>query len=471
MEKRHMPGLLMLLSMLSLLILQGLWLRAEYHSAADSFSRETNLLYRATVQQMHDSLSFRFFRVLLEEKEDAGDSLRSEDSHRTIVISRGSAKPNEGAKDTAQIHPDSLNLEGTVHIPWRGSPWELMRTLPDVLHFHADTLSRQFEKALLASGIPLPFEIISKEMPWGIGSQRPNLESPEPPPFITSYMPVYHAFYAARFEEVRPWLLRQIYPQIGFSAFSTLIILLSFVLIYRSLHIKQRLIEQKNDLIGNITHELMTPVATAKVALEAIRRFDVMKDADKTREYLDMASHELNRLGMITEKILRVSLLDQDREKRMLPKRKLDLNNLVGQVADSFRLPAKQKQVEIHFAHEGDTTVTGHEEQLSLMIYHLVDNALKYAAGGHEIRLNLQGTQDAVVIQVGDKGPGIPDLHQSKIFEKFYRIPAGNIHTVKGHGLGLYFVKKVVEGHGGRIRLDSKSGQGSLFTIKLPRHG
>lgn len=466
-----MPGLLMLLSMLSLLILQGLWLRAEYHSAADSFSRETNLLYRATVQQMHDSLSFRFFRLLSEEKDDAGDSLRSEASIRTIAIHRGGSRSNDAKQDTVQIHPDSLNLEGTVHIPWRGSPWELMRTLPDVLHFHADTLSRQFEQALLASGIPLPFEIISKEIPWEIGSQRPNLEPPKPPPFITSYMPVYHAFYAARFEEVRPWLFRQIFPQIGFSAFTTLVIFLSFVLIYRSLHIKQRLIEQKNDLIGNITHELMTPVATAGVALEAIRRFDVMQDAEKTREYLDMASHELNRLGMITEKILRASLLDQERENNILPRRELDLKKLVEQVTDSFRQPAKQKQVEIHLKHEGDTLIKGQEEPLSLMIYHLIDNALKYAAGGQEIKLKIQGIHDAVVIQVEDKGPGIPEQHQSKIYEKFYRVPAGNIHTVKGHGLGLYFVKKVVEGHGGRIHLESKSGQGSLFTIKLPRHG
>jgi two-component system, OmpR family, phosphate regulon sensor histidine kinase PhoR len=444
---------LMIISMLLLTVLQVLWLRSEYRSAVNAFNRETNLLFRSTIHHLTDSLIYSRFKIIADV-----DTL-SNPSHQTRMI-------NITVNDTLFDGNPSLFTEDSIRRP--SDMRFLFHSYADVLN--ADLLERQYSKTLANNARHISFIILTKELNRGSGTERMRFESSDTIPFTTSFIPLGRTAYAASFDNVNALLIKKLLPQIGFSTFITLIILLSFIQVYKGLRSQQRLIEQKNDFIGNMTHELKTPVATVGVALEAMRSFDVLKDANKAHQYLDMATHELNRLGMMTDKILRTSIYDYAAEIKS-NKSPVSLTIIIEEVISSFALLAERKHMSLIFEHDSDVIINGNEEHLTQMLYNLIDNAVKYASSGPEIIVRLSVNGDCILIWVIDRGEGIPDIHQKRIFEKFYRVPSGNVHTVKGYGLGLHYVKGVVESHGGKVILESQPGQGCTFLIKLPKNG
>lgn len=450
---------LMAFSILLLIVLQAFWLRAEYRSASDAFRRETNLVFRNTMFQVSDSLVIHFFRQI------AGND--------TTQLSRGglartmSAEPGDSAgtrrsfrfSNISAFELDDIKPADSVYTA-SGLPFGPIQT---------DTLAVQYVDALRSHDIHLPVNIITRRAEWP-GSYRGSDSLSDSLPWATSPVPFGMHSYMADFEGVKKKLLTSLMPQFGFSIFITLVILLSFVLIARGLRSQQLLIEQKNDFIGNITHELKTPVATVEAALEAMKHFDVLKDKEKTGEYLDMATHELNRLGMITDKILKTSVFDYQKDIRQY-KSPVDLGDLTDRVLSSFRLTAQKNSTEFAVEKKGTLNIKGNESHLTQMIYNLLDNALKYAPESPLIHLSLTGSDASVVLKIKDQGPGIHEMHQKRIFEKFYRVPSGDIHNVKGYGLGLHYVKGVVNAHNGKINIESKVGCGAMFVIKLPKNG
>lgn len=461
-ERKHNSTiLLMAISMVLLLILQGLWLRGEYRSAANAFNRETNLLFRTTVHQISDSLFFSMFRFTSDgEGQFSGriEAGNDADSQPVRVISiRVEDVVDE--KDPAVQEVDTVRSQHDMRF--------MFRNFAEA--FDEDSLSRHFQITLNEHNKQVSFEIIKREMSRSYRPDRWRHEPQDTIPFTTSFVPLGWSAYAAKFENVRPLLIKRILPQIGFSVFITLVILLSFILVYRALLAQKRLLVQQNDFIGNITHELKTPVATVGVALEAMRNFNVLKDTEKARQYINMATQELNRLGMMTDKILRTSVFDYETDIRQ-NRSVVNMEHIIENVLSSFSLLAEKEHISLVFERNGETTLLGHEEHLAQMFYNLVDNAFKYAGDGPDITITLAADEKEVFVVVADKGPGIEEQHASKIFNKFYRVPTGNVHTVKGYGMGLHYVKGVVLSHGGRISLDSKPGEGSGFRIRLPKN-
>jgi len=462
----------MVFSMLLLLVLQMLWLRAEYRSAVDSFNRETNLLFRSTVHQLSDSLFFSMFRM----SSEAG----RQDTVRFISVVDSTAQgrrvfniitdaPGNSVDGRSSGVNASNTQAGVPPEPPDGGPPDMRFMFRNFAEaFNEDSLAHHFEMVLADRYDGLPFTILRREADRSTRFARHRQEPHDSIPFTTSFVPLGWSLYAASFDHAGPLLLKRLLPQIGFSLFITLVILLSFLLVYRSLRAQERLLEQKNDFIGNMTHELKTPVATVGVALEAMKSFNVLKDTDKAHLYLDMATQELQRLSMMTDKILQTSVYDYDTEIRQ-NKAPVDLKTVVEKVIASFSLLAEKKQIHLGFSWDGDASLNGHEQHLTQMVYNLVDNAFKYAGDGPEILITLSGDKDMVGLSVSDKGPGIPEEHVSRVFDKFYRVPTGNVHNVKGYGMGLHYVKGVVGSHGGRITLDSNSGEGAVFRIKLPK--
>jgi two-component system, OmpR family, phosphate regulon sensor histidine kinase PhoR len=447
---KHLPAWMMVTGLLLLLVLQGLWLNAEYRSAAEAFQKETNLIFRTTLFDASNSLFRAHFNLPA-----LYDSIQQE--------------PQEPVRD-------SINIQGRVSrvalirtggdVPSREEIFQWIREAYD-----ADALGLLFSRALHAHGIDVSFDILEKAIDLEPGGYRPEQnESLTSPYIMTSYVPLGGFAYAARFNNASFMLLRQMLPQIIFSLLTTLAILVSFLLISKNLRTQQQLLAEKEDFIGNMTHELKTPLATVGVALEALRGFDVLKHPQKTREYLDMAATELQRLGLITDKIFNVASLDREAEPHGQTEW-IDTKALAGQVLSSFRLLAEHKKLKLVFQTKGDTRYFGNQDHLTQLIFNLVDNAVKYGGEGPEVILQLEGHPDMLLISVSDHGPGIPSHLQSKVFEKFYRLPSGYVHNVKGHGLGLYYVQKVVSSYDGSIRIHSKPGEGSTFTVKLPRHG
>lgn len=480
----------MVVSVVLLIVLQSFWLRAEYKAAADSFRRETNLIFRGTLQHLADSLFFKQVDPfsgedsLFENERPTSiasvalvdDSLREGPQRmRRLEMRRlDGDSSRRGRRDiTLRLDrgdSDSLRVRMSRQNPnMPGNLRFLYLAFSD--GYPSDTLEILFRKALPERYHNLPLAIVERELDW----QRHAWNRPPPLrndslPFMTGFVPLgMQKMYAANFGEARSFLFFSILPQLGFSLFITGLIILSFILVLRSLRSQQRLLEQKNDFIGNMTHELKTPVATVGVALEAMKNFEVLKNPEKAMEYIDMARHELDRLGMMADKILKTSVFDYESEIRN-NKKVIDLSAIVEKVMGSFQLIAERKGTRLRFEHHGNASLLGHEDHLTQMIYNLVDNAFKYAGNSPEIKVSLEEQAESVILRFSDQGPGIAAEHHSRIFEKFYRIPAGDVHTVKGYGLGLNYVAGVVKSHGGKISIESKPGSGAVFEVKLPKN-
>ncbi len=265
-----------------------------------------------------------------------------------------------------------------------------------------------------------------------------------------------------------PYLLKKISWPILFSLFLVAITMVSFLLMYRSLMQQQRLAALKNDFISNVTHELKTPIATVNVALEALKSFNALNDPQRTKEYLDISQQELQRLSLLVDKVLRVSMFE-NRNVALKPEH-FNLLTLVNEVCSSMRLQFEKLQAVVHIDSSGeDLEIYADRLHIMSVIYNLLDNALKYSKGQPVINIAIKEAGDSVEMQFSDQGIGIPEAYQSKVFDKFFRVPQGDVHDVKGYGLGLSYVYHIIKQHEGSIALQSEPGKGTNFSINLPK--
>lgn len=245
---------------------------------------------------------------------------------------------------------------------------------------------------------------------------------------------------------------------IGLSVGVSLVIIGALVFLYRVIKNQKELAIVKNDLINNITHEFKTPIATALTALEGVQYFS--QDEQQKDRYLRASVTQLNKLTTMVEKVLETASLDHD--KLLLKKETTSLNNMLRQVMSRYE--EYQNRISITMP-EQEVLLEVDPFHLENAISNLLDNALKY--GGEAVTLGLEPTGKAVQVSVTDNGGNIPRAQADKIFEKFYRVPSGNIHDVKGFGIGLYYTRTIVEKHGGRLTLVTGT-QLTRFTIHLP---
>jgi two-component system phosphate regulon sensor histidine kinase PhoR len=465
--------ILMISSIVLLVILQTLWLRGAYDSAADNFRKETDFLFRTTIFALHDSL---IVRSIMPER---GDTL---DLHKTLRF-------KEGLPDTGGMQRDSVvryfnggtketRIEVFINSNEPDSVKHLIRPLMSRIQVHPgaknfviklgpdslseDSIRNKFTAALQRSGIEADFAILSlkrDKFPKNISGERKFLSE------IVPLNPLHQ--YAVSFSGVERLLFKKITPELLFSVFLTLLTIMSFTLMYRSVRTQQKLMEQKNDFISNVTHELKTPVATVSVALEALQNFNALNDAALSKEYLGIAQRELKRLNEMTDKILKSSIME---EKVTIAPDATNLDEVVTMVLQNMKVIIQGRNARVNFQKEGiDFSVHGKHADLYQMVENLIDNALKYSPENPEITIALTGNEHAVKLSVKDNGIGIPNEYQSRIFEKFFRVPTGDVHNIKGYGLGLSFIENVVKSLGGSIRIESEPGSGTIFILNFPR--
>jgi two-component system phosphate regulon sensor histidine kinase PhoR len=266
-----------------------------------------------------------------------------------------------------------------------------------------------------------------------------------------------------------PYLMKRITLPILFSIFLVGVTVISFVLLYRNLLKQQRLAQLKNDFISNITHELKTPIATVGVAIEALRNFNAMQNPERTKEYLDISANELQRLSLLVDKVLKLSMFEK-REVELKTER-LDMLDLVNEVLNIMKLQFEKHAATVTIKTAGDNFIIEADRlHITSVLYNLFDNALKYGQAHPIIEVALSALpEDIIELKVTDNGIGIAKEYQRKIFEKFFRVPMGDRHNTKGYGLGLSYVSEIVKRHMGTIAVDSEVGKGTSFTIKLPR--
>jgi two-component system, OmpR family, phosphate regulon sensor histidine kinase PhoR len=244
------------------------------------------------------------------------------------------------------------------------------------------------------------------------------------------------------------------------------VIIISFFVLLRNLQQEYRLGQLKNDFISSMSHELRSPIATISIALEALSNEDT--PPEQSQEFLKVSKIELERLTLLVDRVLRLSMFEE-REPTHYPE-PLDLYDVVQQVLKAIQLRAGRLDAKIRFEPQQarEFLVQGDRLHLTSVIFNLLDNALKYVNRAPQIDISLIHTDKRVVLRMADNGIGIPNEFQKRIFEKFFRIPADRSIKASGHGLGLSYVARVLEQHGGSIQVDSTPGEGSTFIVELP---
>jgi len=218
---------------------------------------------------------------------------------------------------------------------------------------------------------------------------------------------------------------------------------------------------------SNITHEIKTPIATVALALESISKYNLINDPEKLERYLNMGKQELQRLSHLVEKVLSLS---QEGDKIKLSPVFYDVQAGLSDVIHSMELPLKKAGAVCELVVSPEPCfIEGDATHLTAVFFNLIENAIKYAISPLKLLITCSRDAEWITISFKDNGPGIPQIYQQKVFERFFRIPQpGNTHTVKGSGLGLNYVLGVIQSHKGTITLKSEQGLGSTFTIKLP---
>lgn len=263
-------------------------------------------------------------------------------------------------------------------------------------------------------------------------------------------------------------IIREMGWMIAASIVFTTIIVLAFAVTVRTLFNQKKLSEIKSDFINNMTHELKTPLATISLAIDALTNEKVIHDADKIKIYSGMIKEENKRMNKQVEKILQAARLEKEEVKLTL--QQLDAHQIINKVATNMALQIQEKNgsIDLHLA-ATDPVIEADEVHFSNIIFNLLDNAMKYSSETPKILVEtLKHGNGMFTIKIKDNGIGMDRETQARIFEKFYRAHTGNIHNVKGFGLGLSYVKAIVDAHEGRIKVESAPGKGSTFTITLP---
>jgi len=266
-------------------------------------------------------------------------------------------------------------------------------------------------------------------------------------------------------------VMQSMWPLLSVSALLILLIIGAFVFTVNTIFRQKRLNEIRNDLVNNLTHELKTPISTIALACEALNDPGVPKSADQQRSFVAMIRDENKRLGVLVESVLQSAVLDSG-SMRLRPV-DLDVHALLTDVVRNAAIQAERRNGHIGLELRAElATVQGDRIHLTNVFYNLIDNAVKYCADRPEVRISTTSDDKGLTVQVKDNGIGIARGEHRKIFDRLYRVPTGNLHNVKGFGLGLSYVKTVVVKHGGSIRVESEPGHGSAFIITLPfEHG
>jgi two-component system phosphate regulon sensor histidine kinase PhoR len=261
-----------------------------------------------------------------------------------------------------------------------------------------------------------------------------------------------------------------IISKMGIWVFSSSIILLIIVFFAYTINVilkQKKLSETKNDFINNITHEFKTPISTISLSAEVLLSPNISDDPERLANYARIIKEENDRLKNQVDKVLQLATLNKDKLK--LENENIDLHELISQSIKSFGLIIRE--------HNGELTSNLNAEKFEILgdkihitntIHNLIDNAIKYSSENPIVKIETHNHKGFIEISVRDNGIGIPTESQKHIFDKFYRTPTGNVHDIKGFGLGLNYVKTIVEAYSGSVKLISRENEGSTFVIKLP---
>jgi two-component system, OmpR family, phosphate regulon sensor histidine kinase PhoR len=272
---------------------------------------------------------------------------------------------------------------------------------------------------------------------------------------------------AVYFPMHKRFIINQMQAYIILSAFFTLIIIAGFWFIISMLLRQKKISQMKSDFVNNMTHELKTPIATISVASEILMSEAMRSAPEKSREYARIINDENKRLKEQVEHVLQVAMLDKSDFQLKLAR--LDAHRIINQIIEKFDMTMESRDGTFHKRlNAANSTIFADKNHITNVVQNLIDNAIKYSPESPMVTISTRSSTDGFYLEVEDRGIGIEPQNLKVIFQQFHRIPTGNVHDVKGFGIGLFYVKNIVEAHGGSINVTSRPGKGSSFTVYLP---
>lgn len=403
------------------------------------------------------------------------DSLRVKSfssKRKTEVYSKGIDKNDLQHKTTPDLKIEkSGKLDVLKKLQYEISYNDIALTYPIQRRVSVDKLNELLSRELKEYGVETPFEfgIYSNGFATKVRSEQFKFDKDNTysVPIFTDNEGVSKYQLMLSFPEKKKFLFSNLIGITLLSLIFTLIIIIAYTSALNQL-IKQRQISEiKTDFINNMTHEFKTPIATINLALDAIKNPKVIEDSEKVKRYLQMIRDENKRMHAQVENVLRISKLEK--KELEINKEALDINEIINDAIEHVSLIVENREgvIETHFDAKR-TNVLLNDVHFTNVFVNILDNAIKYSPDKPKISIHTENIKDFIIIKIKDQGAGMSKVAQKRIFEKFYREHTGDIHNVKGHGLGLAYVKRIVEEHNGEIFVESEKGKGSTFSIKIP---
>lgn len=335
--------------------------------------------------------------------------------------------------------------------------FDTARLRPVLLHYLAE---RQ---------IKVPFKFYLRESDSTFNRSRFTPQLLRDYPIITKAYPTYkqnsnQQYVRVLFTDPFTFIISQISLMLAGSIFLIGVVGFSLFYLLRTLYREKKLSAIKNDFISNITHEFKTPIATVSAAVEALTSFDVLEDREKTSRYLNHSKNELGRLATLVDKVLNISLFEN--QQFDIRPEQLNVDEIIGTILDESTFGNPKTVKFIYLNNSGVVAILADKLYFQHTITNVIDNAIKYSGQQADIKVECACRQSHFLIAISDKGVGVSTTHLPCIFEKFYRVPSK--HHIKGHGLGLSYVKSIMEKHHGWCKMESELGKGSTLYLAWP---
>jgi two-component system phosphate regulon sensor histidine kinase PhoR len=395
-------------------------------------------------------------------------------SKRTTEVYNNNSIDNSGYQKS--LIPDvkiekSGNLDILDNAQFEISYKDIASAMPIQERVSNDVLTKLIKKELDENGVDTHFEfgVYSNGLATKIRSENFSYDKDATysTPIFTDNEGAEKYKLLVTFPNKKKFLLSQLVSITVLSIIFTLIILIAYTSALNQLIRQRQISEIKTDFINNMTHEFKTPIATINLALDAIRNPKIIDDKEKVFKYLQMIREENKRMHAQVENVLRISKLEK--KELDIIKEPIDAQEVIEDAIEHVNLILEDREgtIDLHFA-ATRTTVLLNDFHFTNVIVNILENAIKYTPGIPKIEIFTENIKDMLLIKVKDNGLGMSKVAQKRVFEKFYREHTGDLHNVKGHGLGLAYVKQIVEDHNGQVYVESEKGKGSTFIIKIP---
>jgi len=453
--------------LLSLTIVQLYWVKNAISVERTNFENKVNEAVSNVIYTLERNLIYKNLKKTVQSQEKVTDFIHSMDSINQVLFDemRDISRPD----DVEKLMKKSFMAREVLNDMIDGNqPFEIERTLNRII------LDSLLNTELKKKGIQTMYEygVFSSQKNRMIIEKSGQFKSellkqgyvftlyPNELSAKADYLMIYFP-YETRF------LLKQMTAMILISLLLIILILMLFVYIIKIIVWQNRLSEMKNNFINNMTHEIKTPISTISLACEALTDEAIKKNEILSNNYLKVINEENKRLGGIAEKILQSAILEDGDFN--LNKEKFDLHKVIDHVISNMGIQVEVKDGKIIKDFQAKRNwLNADKMHITNMISNLLDNANKYTPRKPLIKLSTQNYQDGIKLSIEDNGIGISPENQKKIYDKLYRVPTGNIHNVKGFGLGLSYVKTIAEKHGGYITVESEMQKGTKFNVYLP---